>query len=139
MAAHANVTEMLHNAGLDASKPRKAILSYMLEHYGHHTADQIYGALAGQMPTLSRMTVYNVLRALAAGGLIRDVRIESDSMLYDAEIQDHGHFKCGGCGKLFNFLMPQEAFTCDMLEGFEITQRDLFFRGTCPDCQRKRR
>lgn len=124
----------LHQAGLGASRPRKKIYEYLRGNRTHPTAEQIYTAILPQIPTLSKMTVYNTLRAFTEKGICRDVRIEGGLVRYDPNVEDHGHFMCDKCGGVFDFPMPAAAFQADMLEGFEIGQRDIFFRGVCPDC-----
>lgn len=138
MADVAREAEELRQTGLGASRPRRRILAYLRGCYNHPTADQIYSALLPQNPTLSKMTVYNTLHTFTERGLCRDVRIEGGLVRYDPLTEDHAHFKCDGCGQLHDVPMPEEAFHSDMLEGFEIGQRDLFFRGVCPDCIRRK-
>lgn len=137
MEHHAGEAGALRRAGLGASRPRRWILSYLRSRRDHPTADQIYSALLPHMPTLSKMTVYNTLRAFIERGICRDVRIERDIVRYDPCLEDHGHFKCGVCATVHDVPMPEAAFHSDMLEGFEIKQRDVFFMGVCPDCVRR--
>lgn len=129
-----NCVSLLKSAGMNASYQRCKILEYLLTHSTHPTAEDIYAALRPEMPTLSKMTVYNVLGALCEKGLIRDVRIETGETRYDGDARNHGHFKCEACGKVYDFEMPDAAFDADMLEGFYIGQVDLFCRGRCPEC-----
>ncbi len=131
--------ELLKSVGMNASYQRCRILEYLLSHLTHPTADDIYSALRPEMPTLSKMTVYNVLGALCENGVIRDMRIETGETRYDSVRHDHGHFKCEVCGGIYDFEMPAAAFSSDMLEGFRIKQMDLFYRGSCPECSGKER
>lgn len=126
--------DIIRNAGLWASRPRLQILAYLRDRRDHPTADQIYAALLPNCSSLSKMTVYNTLRAFTGHGLCRDVRIESDIVRYDPNVEDHGHFKCSDCGRVFDFSVPETAFRTEDLDGFEIVQKDVFFRGLCPDC-----
>ncbi len=132
--AQQDVVLELRQAGLSASVHRCRILEYMRNHRNHPTADQIYIDLRPMLPSLSKMTVYNTLRVLQAKGFLRDVCIEPIETRYDCVLHDHGHFKCMVCGNVFDFDMPQDTFSADMLEGFRINQRDVFYRGVCPDC-----
>lgn len=88
------------------------------------------------MPTLSRTTVYNVLSSLVDAGLTRTVFAQSGEQRYDASVEDHGHFKCTCCGKLYDFEVEVPPVS-ESLPGFEVTHTDLFLTGICPECKEK--
>lgn len=113
---------------------RLLIYRYLLEHRIHPSADTIYSALAEEHPTLSRTTVYNSLHAMERAGLIRMIPVDSEEKRFDADVGAHGHFRCFGCGEVFDF--PLEAASLNALcpAGFSAECGDVLFRGRCPGC-----
>ena len=114
-------------------KQRRKILAYLIEHQEHPTAEQIYRGLKGEMPTLSRTTVYHTLHLLAGAGIVKVLNIEDNEVRYDIITMPHGHFKCESCGGIFNFEVEQALFTA-RLPGFQVNDKNLYFKGLCPKC-----
>jgi Fe2+ or Zn2+ uptake regulation protein len=111
-------------------------LRYLQEQRNHPTADQIYRNLRGDLPSLSRASVYNTLSVLEKTGLIRPLTINGVEMHYDAFVEDHGHFCCRRCGTIYDFEFSAEPdFTgaCG-LDGFQIERRDFLIWGLCSNC-----
>ena len=96
-------------------------MQYLMVNRNHSTADEIYGSLVGN-PPLSRTTVYNSLHAFVEAGLARVVTIEDNEARYDADISDHGHFKCDSCGRIYDFTVDVDCIQPKALEKFRINQ-----------------
>lgn len=137
MGEYGSLYGRLAEKGLRASPQRLMVLEYLCSGEGHPTADDIYRALHERMPSLSKATIYNALYALADAGLAREVNIEEKQARFDATVANHGHFKCSGCGLIYNFPVDMDGLESGGLEGFEISSRDVFFRGTCYRCRDK--
>jgi Fur family peroxide stress response transcriptional regulator len=110
------------------------MLKYLEQERNHPTPDTLFDALVGELPTLSRTSVYNTLNALEGAGLVRRVGIDDNQTRYDAFMPDHGHFKCLDCGKVFDFDTP---VACPAPKGFSVCRRDMFLWGQCPECLKK--
>lgn len=121
------------------SHQRMKILEHMCQNRNHPTADQIYTALHEEEPTLSKTTVYNTLHMLAERGLIREVSIENNETRYDIITEDHGHFKCTQCGTVSDFCIDIESLTSNDLSAFEVSDKNVYFRGICPACLKKQK
>ena len=126
-------TELKENK-IRLSHQRLKILEYLTEHMVHPTADQVFRGLRDEVPTLSRTTVYHALNALADAGLVRVINIEDTESRYDINVHDHGHFKCEGCGMIHDFRADPGALAADELNGFSIRDKNLYFKGLCPEC-----
>jgi Fur family peroxide stress response transcriptional regulator len=124
--------ERLKKAGIRPSSVRIHVLRYLDDHHTHPTVDQIYQALRGALPTLSRASVYNTVSTLETAGLVRQLGMDTITAHYDAHTEDHGHFRCQHCGVIFDFDLPDLA--CNDLEGFVVEKRDVLMWGICPDC-----
>jgi Fur family transcriptional regulator, peroxide stress response regulator len=127
------LTEVLSEKGIRPSFHRLKVLEYLHKNLIHPTADQIYVALQHEIPSLSKMTIYNIVKVLEEAGLINSLLIDNETR-FDAHLQDHGHFHCTICGEIINF----EINTCDVpirgLHDYAITTRDVIFKGMCPTC-----
>jgi Fe2+ or Zn2+ uptake regulation protein len=110
------------------------VLEYLQQHKGHPNAEEIYEALAPEIPTLSRTTIYNTLHTFASHGLVNCLSIDGVEIRYDSMLESHGHFKCSACGSIYNFQADPDSIPTPGLEGFRIEHRNIVFTGICPDC-----
>jgi Fur family peroxide stress response transcriptional regulator len=122
------------NKGIKPSYTRVRIMEYLVANRSHPTADEIYNSLVGEIPTLSKTTVYNSMNAFVQAGLARVITIEENGARYDADISDHGHFKCTQCGRIYDFPVDMAGLRPKGLAGFKVSQRDVYFKGTCSGC-----
>ncbi len=127
----------LRQNGICPTQQRLAVYEYLQQHRTHPTADAVYQALVKEQPSLSRTTVYNTMRALAKAGLIRVVTIDPDEQHFDAGIEDHGHFRCNKCGKVYDFPLSAETVRPLLPHGFSVNTWDIYTNGVCPHCQEK--
>jgi Fe2+ or Zn2+ uptake regulation protein len=132
-----NIIEDLRDAGVRASSARITIMRYLLEERNHPTADRIYTDVTDHLPGLSRTSVYNTLATLTGAGLVRQLVTDSSEMRYDAMVEDHGHFKCDVCGKVYDLNVDMSGMKIGGIRGFAVSQRDVILRGTCPKCKRQ--
>ncbi|MCD6156155.1 MAG: transcriptional repressor [Candidatus Atribacteria bacterium] len=123
--------------GLRPSHVIVQVLKYLLEHRTHPTAEEIFSSLSEEMPTLSRTSVYNALRAFAEAGLVKIITVEGDKVRFDADLSDHGHFRCSQCGKIYDFKFSFDGLRWEGLEDFEVESKELYLRGLCPECRLK--
>ena len=132
------VRDCLLKAGIRPSYPRIRVLDYLVTMKTHPTAEEVFSHLVKEMPTLSRTTVYNTLNLLVGAGLARTLTIEGHEVRYDGTASCHGHFKCRDCGKIYDFAVDMGCVDPPDLVRFLIDEREVYFRGICPDCVEKR-
>lgn len=118
-----------------ATPQRIAIYKYLCEHPTHPDVEEVYRYMLTDNPNTSRTTIYNVLQTLEKEGLILAIKIDSDRIHYDADTKLHGHFKCDGCNKIFDFLI--DDIKCTGIDDFETKTKDVYFSGLCPECKQK--
>jgi Fe2+ or Zn2+ uptake regulation protein len=124
----------LKSKNIRLSHQRLKVLEYLTQNYNHPTADQIYNGLHDDVPTLSKTTVYNTLNSLAEAGLIRVINIDDNEAHYDINTGNHGHFKCEKCKKIYDFYIDIDSLETRGLDGFQINDRNVYFKGICPKC-----
>lgn len=132
-----NVGDFLKSNEIKPSYQRIKIFEYLMNSKSHPHVDDIYRALINEIPTLSKTTVYNTLNLFIEKGIIHMITIDGTEVRYDADLTDHGHFRCESCGRVYDFKVVMREVETDLPDGFIINQKDLYFRGTCPICQKK--
>ena len=74
------------------------------------------------------------LKVLVEAGVVRELMIENNEARYDIITDFHGHFKCERCGDIHNFSIRLDDLAYKGLGSYLIKQRDVYFKGVCPDC-----
>lgn len=133
------LSTILTQRGIRPSQQRLMILEYLMTHRNHPSVDMIYNALLGEVPTLSRATVYNTLNLFLDAGLVKALDIVENESRYDIMTTTHGHFKCKVCGEIFNFGVDETAMDSEDLSGFEVEEKNVYYKGICPSCLKKSR
>lgn len=116
------------------SFPRLKVFEYLAANPTHPTVDDIYKALVEVIPTLSKTTIYNTLDLFIRSNIVRAVTIDGNELRYDVDITNHGHFKCDQCHTIYEFDIDPGVLCPDSLEGFDIREKNIYFKGTCPNC-----
>jgi len=129
------LTTTLADKGIRPSYQRIKVLETLYRKEGHPTADEIFCALSPEIPSLSRVTIYNTLHTFVKAGLVRSVNIDEIQVRYDIHLSEHGHFLCKACGMIFDFNVGISKISVDGLQQFTITEKDLYFKGLCPNCR----
>ena len=131
-----NVLNYLFHHGIKPSIQRMAVMSYLMEHRTHPTADEIYNALHMSMPTLSKTTVYNTLKLLTDKGAALQLTIDEKNCCFDADVTPHAHFLCTRCGKVYDMPLTNKLLCkdADIPKNFRVDEAQLYFRGCCPAC-----
>jgi len=128
------IAAYLLNNHIKPSYSRVKILEYIIDKRNHPTVEEIYSELLKELPTLSKTTVYNTLNTLLKANLIRLITIEEHEARYDADITEHGHFKCLQCGCVYDFGISLENNNIAGLDGFLIEDKNVYFKGVCQSC-----
>ena len=128
-------SEFLLSNGVKPSNQRLKIYEYIHRNRVHPTVDMIYSNLSPEMPKLSKTTVYNTLKLFVSKGVARAINIEDHETRFDADISHHGHFKCKGCGSLFDVLLSNKEIKYNGLEGFEVDEFQVNLKGYCNVCK----
>ena len=64
--------------------------------------------------------------------------IDDTFRCFDGNRRDHAHFRCNNCGKIVDLQMKKEFMSLvEGLDGYEITDAQLYLKGLCPSCQKK--
>ena len=129
------LSETLRRHGVCPTQQRVAVYEYLLTHPTHPTADTLYRAMSKEYPSFSRTTVYNTAKALAKVGLIRIVTIDAEEVRFDAGMEQHGHFRCTGCGTVYDFPLSEQAVVSLSPTPYDAETLDVYTTGVCPHCR----
>ena len=117
------------------TRQRAAILEVLRREKCHYTAEQIFDLAKQILPTISRATVYNNLRALEEEEMIRRIGGEGASARYDSSYIPHGHLFCKECGKIYDFTIPDFDKTLGMYAECNVSSYELRILGVCSECK----
>ena len=127
---------ILRKIGVTPSPQRTAIYHFLRTHAIHPTAETIFAAVRTEQPSLSLTTVYNTLKLLVEKRAVREIIIEGGELRYDADMTEHGHFKCLHCGDVYDLFPPDGVPLVPSVPGlpddFVLKEIQLCCRGYCP-------
>ena len=125
-----DVRAALEKHGIRPTRQRVAIASYLLVTDEHPSADVVWERVRGDMPAVSRATVYNTLALFVDQGLIRSYAITEGATVYDPRIEPHHHLVDEATGEIHD--LPWDALRVeglDGLEGFDVSDYQVVLRG----------
>jgi Fur family transcriptional regulator, peroxide stress response regulator len=130
------VKDYLTENGIRPMVKRVKIMNYLVSKRNHPTADMIYLELVSEIAGLSKTTIYNTLNLFVQEGITRALTIDSNELRYDADISQHGHFKCRECGEVYDFSLNTELLQDLRLKNFMIEDYQFSIKGVCSICQK---
>ena len=125
-----DVVELLAARGIQPSAQRIVVAQYVLFTDEHPSADKVWARVKAGFPMISRATVYNTLNLLVERGLLRQLHLAPDSIVFDPKVGAHHHFIDETSGRIYD--VPWEKVkVCDVehIEGFEIRDYQVVMRG----------
>ncbi len=87
--------EMLQASPLKVTEQRIAMVNLLFKNgAAHFTADDIYEEVSKKKIKISLATIYNCLNQFKEFGMIKAIKISSDKIYFDTNLEDHHHFFC---------------------------------------------
>ncbi len=128
--------ERLRRAGLRVTRPRLLVLEALEGIGGHRSVDELVATLRQRGTPLPRATVYNVVNALVAHGLIMAADTGPGRALFELGQTWHHHFVCRECGAIIDVPCARGEKPClePDLPGAEVDEAQVIWRGKCPRC-----
>jgi Fur family ferric uptake transcriptional regulator len=141
MAKLSNLKKILAANNYKLTSQRKKILKALLDNQGEHlSAEDIYGILKEDNPSIGLATVYRSLELFCELGLIQQLDFDEDRKRYEVEGKGkhHHHLVCLSCNKIIEFNdQILEEFEQDLQQehNFKVTEHKMKFYGYCNNCK----
>lgn len=129
-----DVAHFLQENSIKPSYQRVRIMKYLVDHKNHPTVDMIYKELLPDIPTLSKTTIYNTLKNFVEKDIAQVLMIEENETRFDADVSNHGHFKCTRCGNIFDFKVDDNNLNFNINKKFTIDACHIYLKGICEKC-----
>lgn len=116
------------------------VYTALVELGNHPTADQVFNLVHERSPSISRATVYRVLRQMTENGQVYRVEMMNGADCFDHNTVPHSHAVCHVCHHVFDLPYVQPMITqFQTLEksDFLVTGYSLMFEGVCTKCRKE--
>ncbi len=134
--------ESFHNLcrqkGLKITPQRTEIYKALLESKEHPSAEMVFEKIRHLLPNISFDTVNRTLNTLNDMGAAFIVEGSGDVRRFDANLENHQHFKCINCKKIFDFshkTFDNIAVPENLLGNFKVLRAVVYIEGLCKSCQ----
>lgn len=133
-----DVRHHLRQAGLRVTAPRLAVLQWLAGH-PHTTAEQVRAGVAQRLGSVFPQTVYDVLAACTAAGLLRRIEPAGHPARFERRTGDnHHHVVCRSCGRTEDVNCATTVRPCltpNDDHSYLLHEAEVVFWGSCPRCQ----
>ena len=123
--------------GLKVTPQRTAVYKTLLESKEHPSAEMVWNNVKRLFPGVSLDTVNRTLLTLAKIGSAFIVEGSGDVRRYDGDLDNHQHFKCVKCKKVFDFHYPpfdDIKVPASITAKFKILRKTVYLEGICDSC-----
>jgi len=127
-------------SGLPVTMQRRAVFEAILDRRDHPTVEQVYRAVRGDLPQISRMTVHRILGTFVSLGLLTRSCHPGSSARFEPNLRRHHHLVCLDCGRIIDLEDPRLnkiPWPDAAHHGFRIEDYHIHFRGRCARCRQK--
>jgi Fe2+ or Zn2+ uptake regulation protein len=125
-----NLRQVLGEHGVRPSAHRLAVAQYVLGAEDHPSADKVWRTVAKTFPAISRATVYNTLNLFVLKGLLREVHLSADSVVFDPRLETHHHFIDEETGAIHDIDWDRvQVCNLESLHDYEIHDYQVVMRG----------
>lgn len=125
-----DVVHILEEHGIQPSAQRVAVAEFVLRTSEHPSADKVWAGVRKTFPMISRATVYNTLNLFVEKGLLRELHLAPDSVLFDPNTDHHHHFIDEDTGRIYDIPWNQiEVRNAKPLPGFKVNDYQVVMRG----------
>ncbi|GAC1445800.1 MAG: Fur family transcriptional regulator [Mycobacteriales bacterium] len=128
---------LLRTTSLRVTRPRMAVLTAVHEH-PHTDTETIVRTVRASLGPVPHQTVYGVLHALTAAGLLRRLQPPGSAARYEARVGDnHHHVVCRSCGAIRDVdcaVGETPCLTASDDAGYAIDEAEVVYWGQCPAC-----
>ncbi len=116
---------------------KQIIKEYLGSVQTHPNTEEVYLAVQKKLPTISKATVYRILKNFKEQGLVNE--IISKVSHFDGDLSAHAHFICNKCHQVFDVFESnvQIKYKKNIKAG-KINNHQVYFYGICNKCKSKK-
>ena len=97
--------------------------------------EEVLTTAQAEVEGISIATVYRNIGALLENDWLTTVSMPGEALRYEvAGKAHHHHFRCNGCGKVFELQGCDLSAHPKLPRGFRVTGHEFFLFGRCADC-----
>lgn len=123
--------------GLKVTPQRVFVFQELLKATDHPSIDDLYQRVKQSLPNISFDTVYRTALSLTELGLVDIIEGHSGLRRFDANTDQHHHFRCLKCHRIIDFesdyydsvTIPEE-----LKKQFNVLGKRIFLEGFCDEC-----
>jgi len=134
-----DLNQRLGVSGFRFTPQRQRVYDVLWHKRDHPTAEDVFIRAKQGMPEISMATVYNCLDALVKSGLARQVTLERGATRFCPNMEEHCHYYCDTCGKVFDVPFPTDSAVMPHPKGFKVDHYDIAVHGLCAACAAKKK
>lgn len=129
------IIDLLSARGIQLTAQRVAIAEYVLQSPVHPSAEDVFQAVSGTLPLVSKATVYNTLNLLVRERLLTALTLQGGGVRYDPLLCPHSHFLDTHTHRLIDITADRvRAVEHDLDPArFEVEEIQVIFRGRIRD------
>lgn len=133
LASGGFLNKRLAEKGLRFTSQRRHVYEVLISQRDHPSAEEVFMRAKQTKPEISMATVYNSLDALVKCGVVRQVNVDRGAAMYCSNMNEHAHFCCDDCGKVFdvNIKNSPSVPEVDVPADFQVRSIDIALHGRC--------
>lgn len=125
------------HAGLRITPQRAAVYEHLVGSKEHPSATMVFEQVRRRFPDMSLDTVNRTLATLAELRLASVIPGSGDARRFDADLDNHQHFRCLRCGTIIDFECPEFEnirLPRKIREKHKVLTKTLYLQGICEQC-----
>jgi len=133
-----NFCNLCKKKRLKVTPQRIEIYKVLLSSKEHPSAETVYEQIRQTLPNISFDTVNRTLNTLSDIGAAFIVEGTGDVRRFDGNIENHQHFKCIKCKKIFDFshkTFDNIQVPENLMGEFKVLRATVYIEGLCKSCQ----
>jgi len=127
-------------AGLKITPQRMAVYQTLIETNKHPSAERVFQKVKEAIPNISLDTVNRTLLSLSEIGAASIVEGSGDPKRFDGNLENHQHFKCVKCKRIFDFHhkgFDNIEVPTSITKKYTVLRKTVYLEGLCSVCRRK--
>lgn len=125
--------------GLKVTPQRMTVYKVLVESKEHPPAEVVFRKVRKLIPNISLDTVNRTLLTLAEIGTAFTVEGSGDVKRFDANLENHQHFRCIKCKRIIDFYYKpfnNIAIPKSISKKFVVLRKTVYLEGICDLCKK---